>query len=63
MFDLYRTASETNPPSSQEVALRVREMAKKQALLTAQYKAEARADRKRRRSLIEWVVLLFGGAQ
>ena len=63
MFDLYQTASEVHQPSAQEVSLHAREMGKKQALLTAQYKAEARADRKRRRSLIEWVVLLFGGAR
>lgn len=63
MFDLYYTASEANQPSSQEIALRARELAKKQALLTAQYKAEARADSRRRRSLIEWVTMLFGGVR
>ena len=63
MFDLYHTATEVTPPSSQEVALRAREMAKKQAFLTAQYKADARTDRKRRRSLIEWVTLLFGAVR
>ncbi len=60
MFDLYHTATEIHQPSAQEVALRAREMEKQQALMTAKYKAEARADKKRRLSLIEQIIVLLG---
>jgi len=60
MFDLYQTASKTNPPRALEVALRARELEKRQALMAAQYMAETRSEQKRRLPVIGQIAMLLG---
>lgn len=52
-------ATETRPPSAQEVALRARKMEKQQALLRAELAAEALPEKKNRRSFLEALTAIF----
>ena len=57
----YSYSSKNNlPGGAQEITMRARRMEREQALWNAQFEAGARAEKRRKRSLIQWIIFLFG---